>query len=49
MERVGQVLVETYRVERLMAEGGMASVYEAIRAVGDRPGLTIGLDAYLNL
>jgi serine/threonine-protein kinase len=29
MERVGQVLVETYRVERLVAEGGMAAVYEA--------------------
>src|SRR5581483_950213 len=29
MERVGQVLVETYRVERLIAEGGMAAVYEA--------------------
>src|SRR4051812_18333500 len=30
MDRVGQVLVETYRVERLIAEGGMASVYEAL-------------------
>ena len=29
MDRVGQVLVETYRVERLIAEGGMAAVYEA--------------------
>src|SRR3954454_24123973 len=29
MDRVGRVLVETYRVERLIAEGGMASVYEA--------------------
>ena len=29
MERLGQVLVETYRVERLIAEGGMAAVYEA--------------------
>jgi serine/threonine-protein kinase len=29
MERVGEVLVETYRIERLIAEGGMASVYEA--------------------
>jgi serine/threonine-protein kinase len=28
-DRVGQVLVETYRVERLIAEGGMAAVYEA--------------------
>ena len=27
--RVGQVLVETYRIERLIAEGGMGSVYEA--------------------
>jgi serine/threonine-protein kinase len=26
---VGQVLVETYRVERLIAEGGMSTVYEA--------------------
>jgi len=29
VERLGQVLVETYRVERLIAEGGMAAVYEA--------------------
>src|SRR4051812_11116143 len=29
MSRVGQVLVETYRVERLIAEGGMAAVYQA--------------------
>jgi eukaryotic-like serine/threonine-protein kinase len=29
MERIGQVLVETYRVERLIAEGGMAYVFEA--------------------
>jgi serine/threonine-protein kinase len=29
MERLGQVLVETYRVEKLIAEGGMAAVYEA--------------------
>jgi serine/threonine protein kinase len=28
-ERIGQVLVETYRIERLIAEGGMAAVYEA--------------------
>src|SRR5207249_3882335 len=27
--RVGQVLVETYRIDRLLAEGGMGSVYEA--------------------
>src|SRR5690349_3080044 len=27
--RVGQILVETYRIERLIAEGGMGSVYEA--------------------
>jgi serine/threonine-protein kinase len=27
--RVGQVLVDTYRIERLIAEGGMGSVYEA--------------------
>ncbi len=29
MERIGQVLVETYRVDRLIAEGGMAYVFEA--------------------
>ena len=29
MEHVGRVLVETYRVDRLIAEGGMAQVYEA--------------------
>jgi serine/threonine protein kinase len=28
-ERVGLVLMETYRLERLIAEGGMASVWEA--------------------
>jgi len=28
-DRIGQVLVETYRIERLIAEGGMAAVYEA--------------------
>jgi serine/threonine-protein kinase len=27
--RVGQVLVESYRIERMVAEGGMGSVYEA--------------------
>jgi serine/threonine-protein kinase len=29
MDRVGQILVDTYRIERLIAEGGMGSVYEA--------------------
>src|SRR5262245_31716811 len=29
VDRIGQVLVETYRIERLIAEGGMGSVYEA--------------------
>ncbi|HEX8954361.1 MAG TPA: serine/threonine-protein kinase, partial [Polyangia bacterium] len=29
MDRVGGVLVETYRLERLIAEGSMGSVYEA--------------------
>src|SRR6478735_9119022 len=29
MDRVGRVLVETYRIERLIAEGGMAAVYQA--------------------
>jgi serine/threonine-protein kinase len=29
MHRLGRVLVETYRLERRMAEGGMATVYEA--------------------
>ena len=29
VNRIGQVLVETYRIERLIAEGGMGSVYEA--------------------
>ncbi|MGZ3438457.1 MAG: serine/threonine-protein kinase [Polyangia bacterium] len=29
MDRVGGVLVETYRLERLIAEGAMGSVYEA--------------------
>jgi serine/threonine-protein kinase len=29
MERIGQVLVETYRLDRLIAEGGMAYVFEA--------------------
>jgi serine/threonine protein kinase len=29
MGRLGEVLVETYRVDRLIAEGGMAAVYEA--------------------
>jgi serine/threonine protein kinase len=27
--RIGQILVETYRIERLIAEGGMGGVYEA--------------------
>src|SRR5437868_15222537 len=29
VDRVGSVLVETYRIERLIAEGSMGSVYEA--------------------
>ena len=29
VDRIGQVLVETYRIDRLIAEGGMGSVYEA--------------------
>ncbi len=29
MERIGAVLVDTYRIERLIAEGGMGAVYEA--------------------
>src|SRR6184192_2266319 len=29
VDRVGGVLVETYRLERLIAEGSMGSVYEA--------------------
>src|SRR5579871_1808014 len=29
VDRVGAVLVETYRIDRLIGEGGMGSVYEA--------------------
>ncbi|MEO6952053.1 MAG: serine/threonine-protein kinase [Polyangia bacterium] len=29
MERIGAVLVDTYRIDRLIAEGGMGAVYEA--------------------
>ncbi len=29
MDRIGAILVDTYRIERLIAEGGMGAVYEA--------------------
>jgi serine/threonine-protein kinase len=29
LERIGAILVDTYRIERLIAEGGMGAVYEA--------------------